>query len=297
MPSFTGRTLEEAMIKAAVTTCKPCCTASGMPVCGGCEACCTLSATLQLPAPGNPNAFGTAFDVELYCDRSFEVWNGATQCYYLDPETEEGDSYYIDRGVSVYSGASGTTTEAGVEYTYLSNVWASDEFVYDGVTYKLVLSVETRDYIDPITELPAQYCGYYLELLKLTNFTSDPFYDFGDQWCRYAKVINTVAPDTEPTSPWFTIVTDTYAECTEPYSEIDVIGCGGPCNGVWPGYDTYNMDQDFDGIIDCPIYMESEIPNSSFTPKCWKIQLFDLCDEEPVDLLDSFPDDPIGDEF
>lgn len=261
----------------------PCgdCDGGDMPVCGGCNVCCTLSATLQLPDPGTGGTtFGTAFDVELFCNRSFEIWKGATQCYYFNEETEEGDSYYVDQGVTTYSGTSGVVTIEDVEYTYVSDIWASDEFTYGGATYKLVLSVETRDYINPMTELPSQSCGFYLQLLKYTEFASPPIYDFGFQWCSIAKVINATAPAAGPESPWFNVVADPDVPCTPPYEGIDTIGCGAAgCIAGPPGYNTYNMDQDFDGVVDCPIYMEDEHPAAPFTPKCWKVQLFDLCEE------------------
>jgi hypothetical protein len=256
--------------------------------CGGfqaceCSVCCTLTGTVQLPATGSPTTWSDPIDVTLICGASYEVWNGE---YYCINDLVEDDQVLVDQGITTYSGKSGSYYDGLIPATvnYVTDVWSSDEFTYDGTTYKLLYIATAFDWVDDDVQYYSCQSSIVLQVLSdkgwciLAIATGIPSgYDVsGLPDPDYITAVVTGAPE---------------SECPPGYSyNLGEGYCGG--YGLLTTYPT--QDEAFDFI--CPVVYDVEVIYAPST-KVFKVMLADLCGDEPLDLLDSFPDDIFGDEF
>lgn len=127
--SYHAASLEEAIIKAMMGTCKPCCE-GGNPGACGCDLCCTLKGQVQF---GDGSGWDTAIEVSLACIDSF-TQSKSTRCCSVDEFGDpncEIDSFHITH--QTMTGGSGRTpvivgfVQIGWA-NWTTTMWGSDEF-------------------------------------------------------------------------------------------------------------------------------------------------------------------------
>jgi hypothetical protein len=230
----------------------------------GCDVCCTLEGTVQLPTTADPTVWSDPIDVTLTCGATFEVWNGE---YYCVNDEVEDDSVLVDQGITTYSGKSGTYYDAMIPATvsYRTEIWSSEEFSYEGTTYKLLYIATSFDWVDDDVEYYSCQSSIVLQVLT----------DKG--WCISA--IATGIPSGYdvsglPDPDYITAVVtgDPESECPPGYSYNGGDGsCGG--YGLLTTYPT--QDEEFNFI--CPVVYDVEVIYAPST-KIFKVMLADLCE-------------------
>jgi hypothetical protein len=283
---YFAKTLEEAMIKAGVTVCKPCCEP---PTICGCAICCTLDATVSVN--DGSDEWTVPVDVELTCGGLIE-FEYAYSC--LNDEVED-DTYNV-----VYTGTFAEKDTFGSPEAYSdgfnsgtierkTRIWSSEDTVINGDTYKLhYWRTETaRHQTSPtVAETSDCYEGWLLQVIV----PADEFDPRGDHWELADSYWNGGSNvygywiAATLVTPSIFDVTDTDPGCAEGYSyNGGEAQPGYGCATYPPPSGTFGGRED-NSFSRCPVSLWSESWHSNFlTPTCEqkipcvRVGIFDRC--------------------
>jgi len=242
------------------------CTEGGPFTACTCEICCTLDATVQLPSIADPDVWSTGIDVTLNCGETFTTWAGYISC--LNNEVED-DTYVICYGETTYESRTADVVNfMGTDYTISSEIWKSEEFIYNTLTYRLIMIAASYSYMSG--ETLVEGCELYVILQKKVDTTV-----CGYQWCNISVTRATGGGlgGSGLTFPDLMIVTDpSFTSCAAGYSENGSGNCGsaGTMQSV-------SLDSEPDGQVDCPIVIAIEHIEPIST-KVAKILITDNCE-------------------
>lgn len=253
-----------------------------------CEICCTLEATVEVGADGDPYAWSDPLDVVLTCGSFFQTHGGyycleeviLEEQFPLKITTTWNEKDTVGSPEAYTDGGSSGTREC------FTKIWSSGDFEIDGETYRLTFwySEATVYQTAPsVVTTTGCFYGYFLQHLAASV-------DYGDYWELVIEGGPHGYPLTDTAIHWLFTLTDDnpYApeDCPDGYifNGGDLVP-GDRCTGA--GNPSYTAGGSTDTEA-CPVYefieqwyrLTTDPDDDAHRLKCARITIADNCEPE-----------------